>query len=251
LNHLSGQANTEGPLMLQSRNLLVTWESLMRMLKLTGGILLVALLCFRLDVVAQAVSASANAPLVTAAVTSTSPVQRFHDSAYKLSFDYPANWTFSHSDREISTFQLDARSAAKKTIMRAVVAMPENPFPASTFSGAYFYFSVTPHISSAACARQVESPAAEKPAIKAKIALSQIAGIPFNHGHDEQRDICITQRDDIYTTYRRGVCYRFDLASNNFCGGEVSGVKAITPRELDQVLRRQESILSTVRFDPK
>ena len=84
-----------------------------------------------------------------------------------------------------------------------------------------------------------------------KPAEIQIAGIPFSHGHDEQKDICITQRDETYTTYRRGACYRFDLAMNNFCGGEVSGVKDITAKELDEVRGRLMSILQTVRFEPK
>lgn len=170
----------------------------------------------------------------------------FHDPTWKLSFDYPANWNFSHTDREISTFRLDARSAARSTIMRAVVSMPENPFPYSTFSGAYFYFSVTPRTSVASCAQQAAATPAGKPA-----HVIQIADISFAHGHDEIKDICITQRDEIYTTLRRGACYRFDLSINNFCGGEVSGVKDITSAELDQVRARLESIFNTIRFDPK
>jgi hypothetical protein len=79
----------------------------------------------------------------------------------------------------------------------------------------------------------------------------QIAGLTFAHGHDEQKDICVTQRDEVYTAMRRGACYRFDLAINNFCGGDVSGVQDITPAELDQVRARLQAILSTVRFDPK
>ncbi len=176
----------------------------------------------------------------------------FHDPTYHLSFDYPANWTFSHSDGEISTFHLDARSALPKTTLRAVVASPENPFPASTFSGAYVYFSVTPHSSASACARQAKSTAIVKnvPQVKPGEKV-QIADIPFIHGHDEQKDICITQRDEIYTTLHRGACIRFDLSINNFCGGEVSGVKDITPQELDQVRGHLESILSTIRFDTR
>jgi hypothetical protein len=81
--------------------------------------------------------------------------------------------------------------------------------------------------------------------------VSESAGISFAHGHDEQRAICITQRDEVYTTLRRGACYRFDLTINNFCGGEVSGVRDITPRELDAVRSRLEAILATVRFDAK
>ncbi len=180
------------------------------------------------------------------AQTPPPPTHTFHDPTYHLSFDYPANWTFSQTDHEISTFHLDARSALRNARLRAVVAMPENPFPESTFSGAYVYFSVTPHSSAPSCAKQaVPARSTDKP------GASQINDIPFTHGRDEQRNICIVQRDEIYTTNRRGSCYRFDLAINNFCGGEVSGVKNITPQELDQVRTRLESILSTIRFDSR
>jgi hypothetical protein len=179
--------------------------------------------------------------------TAASPAQRsFHDPTYKISFDYPAEWNFTRRDHEISTFRLDARTAARTTLMRAVVSMPENPFPESTFSGAYLYFSVTPHRNDAACARQAA------PTVQGRRgAVSEIAGTSFAHGHDEQRAICVIQRDEIYTTLRRGACYRFDLAINNFCGGEVSGVRDITPKELDAVRGRLEAILATVRFDAK
>jgi hypothetical protein len=176
----------------------------------------------------------------------------FHDPAYHLSFDYPAAWTFSHTDREISTFHLDARSAPRGARLRAAVAMPENPFPASTFAGAYFYFSVTPHTSADACAAQATTVTIVRNAPMIKLGdKTQIAGIAFTHGHDEVKDICITQHDEIYTTRHAGACYRFDLAINNFCGGEVSGVKDMTPAELEQVRNRLGSMLSTIRFDPK
>jgi hypothetical protein len=170
----------------------------------------------------------------------------FHDPIYKISFDYPAKWNFARRDHEISTFRLDARTAARTTLLRAVVSMPENPFPASTFSGAYVYFSVTPHSNDAACAQQATTEAQGK-----REAVSEIAGISFAHGHDEQTAICTVQRDEVYTTLRHGSCYRFDLTINNFCGGEVSGAKDITQQELDQVRGRLEAIFGTVRFDAK
>ena len=196
---------------------------------------------------------TASAPIMGPAAAPTQPpTQTFHDPTYHLSFDYPANWTFSHADGEISTFHLDARSAPRATSFRAVVAFPENPFPESTFSGAYVYFSVTPRSSSSACSRQARSITLVKNIPRTRPgSKTRVADILFTRGHDEQRDICITQRDEIYTTRHRGACYRFDLASNNFCGGEVSGVKDITPAQLDQVRARLESILNTIRFDPK
>ena len=179
------------------------------------------------------------------AATASGGQHSFHDPTYKLSFSYPANWNFARHDHQISTFHLDSRSAVRTTLLRAVVSMPENPFPASTFSGAYFYFSVTPQSNDAACARQAA------PAEQGKReGESEIAGTSFAHGHDEQTSICTVQRDEVYTTLRHGACYRFDLAINNFCGGEVSGVKDITQQELDQVRGRLEAILGTVRFDP-
>jgi hypothetical protein len=200
----------------------------------------------------------------------------FHDRGSRVSFEYPAGWTFAERDHEISTFHLDARTAPREAQMRAVVAMPENPFPASTFSGAYVYFSVTPHASTRACARQAVPPAitkeeAEHRAAEARAAGGsgsadggapeiviagkpekvQVAGIAFMHGRDEQREVCITQHDDVYTTRRKGSCVRFDLAINNFCGGEASGVHAITPVQLDVVRERLKAILETVRFEGK
>ena len=169
----------------------------------------------------------------------------FHDRSFKVSFDFPANWTFSERDHEISTFRLDARSADKKTVLRAVTALPENPYPASTFTGAYVYLSVTPHTNESRCEQQAA------PERSSKKEVSQIAGLNFAHGHNEQKQICTVERDEIFTTYRKGACYRFDLAMNNFCGGEVSGVKDVTEQELDTVLSRMESIMGTVRFDGK
>jgi hypothetical protein len=177
----------------------------------------------------------------------SAPKKTFHDPTYHISFDYPANWTFAQADHEISTFHLDARTAARNANMRAVAAMPENPFPASTFSGAYIYLSVAQHSSEAACARQAVAPKDNQHPQQPNPVT--IGGIPFTHGHDEQREICTVQRDEVYTTFRRGLCYRFDLAINNFCGGEVSHVKDITPQELEQVRARLEAILVTVRFD--
>jgi len=181
-----------------------------------------------------------------------SPQKTFHDPTYHLSFDYPATWTFSNADGEISTFHLDARSASARARVRAVVAIPENPFPASTFSGAYVYFSVTPRTSAVSCAQQTTGTTIVKNIPQTEPGeKTRIADIPFTHGHDEQKNICITQRDEIYTTRHSGACYRFDLAINNFCGGEVSGVRDITPAQLDQVRTRLTSILNTLRFDPK
>ncbi|HEV2620082.1 MAG TPA: hypothetical protein VGU23_09125 [Acidobacteriaceae bacterium] len=200
---------------------------------------------FCVALLATSLSTTAQQP------ASPSFTRAFHDPIYHLSFDYPASWNFSQTDGDLSTFHLDARTAPHRAILRAVTSMSENPFPASTFSGAYVYFSVTPHASGPSCAAQAAPPpsSAQKP--PGKPTRIVINDIPFTHGHDEAKAICIVQRDEVYTTRHAGSCYRFDLAINNFCGGEVSSVRYIRPAELDQVRGQLESILSTLHFDPK
>jgi hypothetical protein len=173
----------------------------------------------------------------------TPPARPFHDPRYGVSFTIPPAWNITRRDGDVSTFRLDARNAAHTAQMRAVATISFNPHPYSTFSGALFYFSVTPNVTANQCAAQaiVHAPRT--------VATAQVAGVPFTHGYDEHGGICTESRDEIYTTQHNDACYRFDAVINNFCGGDVSGVQDITDRELNDVRKRMQSILNTIRFD--
>jgi hypothetical protein len=173
----------------------------------------------------------------------TPPAHAFHDSRSGVTLQIPAGWELTRKDGEVSTFRLDARSSTKSTQFRAVANITFNPFPRSTFSGAYFYTSFTPHLSDAECTRQASARNSHP------VTTTPIAGIPFSHGYDEHGGVCTESRDEVYTATRRGSCYRFDLVINNFCGGDVSGVREMTPKELDSIRKRLEAILATVQFD--
>lgn len=186
---------------------------------------------------------TATAGLTPASEPATPPARTFHDSTYGVSFRVPAAWNLSRKDADVSTFSLDARTAVRSTQMRAVASINFNPHPSSTFSGALFYFSVTPHATPAQCSNQATAQAPRK------VTTVQIGGAPFTHGYDEHGRICTESRDEIYTAPRNNACYRFDLVINTFCGGDVSGVREISPRELDSVRNRLQSILDSVHFD--
>jgi hypothetical protein len=175
----------------------------------------------------------------------TPPASSFHDSRYGISFQSPVGWTLTRRDAEVSTFANDAHPLWTSTRMRAVATIAFNPHPTSTFSGALFYFSVTPRTNEHDCREQASD------TVSHIIAPRQIAGATFTRGYDEHGKICTEARDEIYTTLRNNTCYRFDLVINTFCGGEVSGVREISKQELDSVRDRLESILSTVHFDTK
>lgn len=186
-------------------------------------------------------------PLVSSPVgsnpePSSPPPQHVRDARYGVTFDLPAGWNLSRRDGDLSTFALDARSSLPSVQMRAVADIAFNPFPLSTFSGALFYFSVTPRSTPLQCSNQATAPAPRN------VGNVTIDSVPFNHGYDEHGSVCTEARDEVYTAPRNGACYRFDLVINTFCGGEVSGSKDITARELESVRKRLESILATVRL---
>jgi hypothetical protein len=175
----------------------------------------------------------------------TPPAHPFHDTRHGVSFQIPAGWNFSRKDSDLSTFNLDARTAPRNAQMRAVASIAFNPFPSSTFSGALFYFSVTPHTTEAECRAQASAQ------FPHTVSTVPIDGVPFTQGYDEHGTICTESRNEIHTAQHNNACYRFDLVINTFCGGEVSGARDITPEQIDAIRKRLESILSTVKFDAR
>ena len=171
------------------------------------------------------------------------PARHVRETRIGVSFDVPAGWNFSREDGDLSTFSLDARSSLPHTQMQGVAQIAFNPFPRSTFSGAMFYSSVTPHSSTLQCSNQAAAPVS-RPATTALVG-----GVSFKHGYAEHGAVCTESRDEVYTALRGAMCYRFDLVINTFCGGEVSGARDMTDRELDAVRKRLETILNSVKLD--
>ena len=173
------------------------------------------------------------------------PSRHLHDARYGVSFDLAAGWNVAQKDGDLSTFALDARTADRSTQLRQVAQLAFNPFPASTFSGAFLYFSVSPRSTPRSCENQASAQAPRA------VSSTLIDGIPFRHGYDQHGTICTESRDEIYTALRSGTCLRFDLVLNTFCGGDVSGVRSITDEQIAAIRRRMEITLGTVHFDPR
>src|SRR5947209_118036 len=100
--------------------------------------------------------AQTRVPLLGAATTpapepTTPAASSFHDARYGVSFRSPAGWNLTRRDAELSTFAFDVRTAPVSAQMRGLVTIAFNPHPTSTFTGALFYFCVTPHSTEIAC----------------------------------------------------------------------------------------------------
>ena len=170
------------------------------------------------------------------------PPQNFIDKQQRMYFHLGPGWNLSRNDGEWSTFHLDARTAPRNAQLRAVAMLTFNPYPASTFSGAMFSYSVIPGLNAKECQDQTRV-RPDRP-----LSALPVGGVTFWRGLDEHGKICTESRNVTYTASRRGSCLRFDLTVNTFCGGDVSGVQDITDVELANVFRRLEGILDTVEF---
>ena len=207
---------------------------------LSLGVALVALPCLAaLPCVAQQKIVIPTAPPKQAA-----PLD-FKDGHFGVKFQVPPGWSLNRKDGLVSTFHNDARSASADAKVRGIASLDFNPYPYSTLSGAVFYYSVTPHSTDQECAKEAEP---ENGPVAVSTDVQDIGGMRFNHGHDEHGDICVEARDEIYTAYRKGSCYRFDMEINTFCAIS-SGAQEITDGQLLNLNQRMADILSTVTLE--
>lgn len=183
-------------------------------------------------------SAAQQRITIPTAPPATALTHDFKDGHFGVKFEVPPGWSLTRKDGLVSTFHNDARSALPTAHVRGVASLDFNPYPQSTLSGAVFYFSVTPHSNDEDCARQASPP-------NLPTDVQDIGGMRFTHGHDEHGDICVEARDEVYTAFRKGACYRFDMEINTFCAIS-SGAQEITERQLDSLNQRMADILSTV-----
>lgn len=202
---------------------------------LSLGVALVAVPCV------AALPSAAQEIKIPTAPPPTATTHDFKDGHFGVKFQVPAGWSLTRKDGLVSTFHNDARSAPREAQVRGVASLDFNPYPYSTLSGAVFYYSVTPHSNDQDCAREAATS-------NLPTDVQDIGGMRFTHGHDEHGDICVEARDEVYTAYRKGSCYRFDMEINTFCAIS-SGAEEITERQLENLNQRMADILSTVTLE--
>lgn len=178
---------------------------------------------------------------VPTSATAEMKEQNFRDAEFGVRFKVPPGWEITRRDHEVSTFRIDARTAPPRLQMRSVASLDFNPYPQSTLAGALVYYSVEKHAKAAECVRQAAGKGEPQD-------IQEIGGMNFVHGHDEHGEMCVEARDEVYTAYRKGSCYRFDLEMNTFCAVS-SGATEITESQMQDIEARMAGILSTVTLD--
>jgi hypothetical protein len=171
----------------------------------------------------------------------TAREQSFRDTQFGVRFKVPPGWEITRRDHEVSTFRMDARTAPPRLQLRSVVSLDFNPFPQTTLAGALVYYSVEKHAKATECVQQAAGKDEPEDTLR-------IGGMNFVHGHDEHGGVCVEARDEVYTAFRKGACYRFDLELNTFCAVS-SGAMELSDKQMADVEARMAGILSTVTLD--
>ena len=174
----------------------------------------------------------------------TPPARPFHDARYGVSFTIPPPGT---SPAETATSAPSASTPAPPpTPPRCAPSPPSafNPYPYSTFSGAFFYFSVTPDVT----AEPVPPP---RPSARAPHTVGTIQG----------------RRRPLHPRLRRARQHLHRIPRRDLHHPPQRSLLPLRPRhqqllrrrrqrrpghhrrELDDVRKRLESILNTIHFD--
>ena len=159
----------------------------------------------------------------------------------------PADWNFTRRDGEVSTFRLDARSAPRSANSAPSPAMPSThspppPSPEPRLLQRHSRASPPPP-----ALRRPRPPSPHRPRhhpakTRSRRPLHPRLRRAGRHLH--------RSRDEIYTTFRTAPATASTSPSTTSAAAKSAASKT-SPRPNRPVRNRQESILNTIRFDPK
>jgi hypothetical protein len=163
----------------------------------------------------------ANAPL------------KFRSRDYAVSFEYPWQYSFAGAKTISENESLQPKNdGTDGQITLARIDLPKGFYPDSDFESGYFTLSLNPDVEEQDCKLNGDAQSAK------------INGIDFLWIEQEQIGKGGSSKIRSYTAYANEVCYQFELGvktkNENGLAREVNA---------DQVMRRLEGMLKTVKFD--
>jgi len=178
------------------------------------------------------------------------PTTIYSDPISGISFRYPKNYILKTGDepnRDLAGMggvKMDFVQPGGMTV--AAIELPHNAYPGTDFASAFFSVSVNPELSASECERfafpQIAHPENEPGApTKAKIAGTEFDVID-DFGSEESE----APHNKYYHRFENGICYEFSMGLRT---GDHT-VPALNPVNREQVFRRLEQILATVKLQP-
>jgi hypothetical protein len=229
----------------------------------------------------QTPSIATNLPAPTAPVqAATKPVHRkivhkapptstYADKTTGVSFDYPRHYalkTGESADELVSADPIPMDFTQPGGVALAAVQLPESIYPNSDLAGAYFDVSLNKTLTAEQC-REFSIPQPNPTPSTTDLsvqAAAQLATPPISKllvGDMELKSTETKTRDETngprrqsskyYHVFQNGACYEFALKVATIDPPPTQGKEATTkPIDREEVFRRLEKILATVKFTP-
>ncbi len=178
------------------------------------------------------------------------PTALYSDSIHGISFRYPKNYVLKTGDEP--SLDLAGMGPVKVNFVQpggmtvAAIELPHNTYPGTDFRSAFFSVSVNPELSAAQCElfafpQPAHSENEEGSAMKTKVAGNEFDVIE-DIGGGENKD----PRTRYYHRFESGNCYEFSIG----LGTDETTMAGLKPVNREQVFRKLEQILATVKLQP-
>jgi hypothetical protein len=200
-------------------------------------------------VVATAVVPAGEQPVRKHVVQKKAPTATFSDPVNGVSFRYPKTYVLKTGDEPsldlagMGSVQMDFAQPGGTTL--AAIELPRNSYPGTDFSSAFFSVSVNPELSASEC-EQFAFPLHLQDDDPGAPAKAKIGGTEFNM----VEDFSVTDHKEpslkYYHRFQNGNCYEFSMGLGTIAGAG----DGVQPVNREQVFRKLERILATVKLQP-
>lgn len=188
-------------------------------------------------------------PVTKKVVKRHSSMVTYKDDNYGLSFGYPRKYSLKTREDLKSDSALSAMNFAQAGGISAVsVELPNNAYPGTDLTSAFFQVNVLKGLGQAECG-QFAMPQS-KPDDKNAIQPSdvEIGGMNFREVENISGEASKQVDTKYYHLFEGGSCYEFALGLNTAWDGNEDGVNLV---DREDVFRRLEKILAGVKIAPE
>jgi hypothetical protein len=177
------------------------------------------------------------------------PTATYSDPLHGISFRYPKSYILKTGDEpsfDLAGMGVHTDFVQPGGMTVAAIELPLSSYPGTDFTSAFFSVSVNPQLNAAQCEQFASSPNNQPenaPAARAKV---RVGGAEFNMvetlgGADKKEP-----RTKYYHRFENGSCYEFAMG----VATADAAVDGLQPVNRNQVFRKLEQILATVKLQP-
>ena len=185
-------------------------------------------------------------PAAKKAVRKHASMVTYKDDTYGLSFGYPRKYTLKNGeDLKPASGTVETNFTQAGGVAAVSVELPDNSYPGTDLSSAYFQINVNKNLSAEQCGQFAvpqAKPDDKEPVQPSKVKLGDMDLLEVENITGESTRQVDTK---YYHLFENNACYEFALGLRTEWVGSEDGVKLV---DLEDVFRRLEKILAAVKI---